>query len=659
MEYLKNANIALKDVASVGEKTVRAVVTAPTLDRDGDVVDTESLRLPLKSGGFVYARDLTGNEELDIPFLTDHSFVVEDVIGSVRTAVINTAGELEVVFGVSSREKAQDMFTLLDEGHLGNAFSITFSYDYKNIVDGAIYDAEIMEISLVFRGSNRDARLLAVTKSLLKENRMSKDTTVAETKEQLEKAKEAYEAALAEDEKAKAADSKDVDQEETEQVESKEDEQVEAAAVEEAKTEDAESVEEEAKEESHEEEAEVETEAVEEKTVEAEATEEVEEPQQEETKQVKKEDQMEDKSKSVATKAAATAVNQDVKSTTVETKANPNDHKILTAKQIGAMVRKDYSALKELNEQAKKLDEMSGVSSKRIKSKELTYTGNTDLYLAEQLDRDVEAAYGDFGNVGTLVTRINLTESPKYSRIVRDGGVEFTKPGFAGTKDTDEPTWSRFELEPKPFAVIVAWSDHVAEDAYINAYNEIVRDIAEAEAELEDKIILVEAGETTGDGTVYPAQGLEALLGAGREVEYTADSTFIAALAEAYGEIQSADRGNLSLVMSGATWGTIALLQDKEGRPLWSGNGQTVNMGALGSVNVRTSDVITDDTIYMGNYRRYRLAAKEGLQLKTSSEAQVGDLNLFTEDASAVRAVKRLEGGVTYTDAFVKLVTTS
>lgn len=621
----KTAQVSIKDAGKVGEKTVRAVVTAPTLDRDGDVIDTQSLKLPLKDGGFVYVKDLTGSEAIDIPFLTDHSFSVENVIGSVREAYTNEAGELEVVFGVSSREKAQDMFTLLDEGHLGNAFSITVLYDYADVVDNTIYNAEVAEISLVFRGSNRDARLLAVTKSLLggKMSELSIDKLSQEELAEL---------------KAKIAEAESKEAETTKEVE----------IAEEVKTADAED----AVEAVEEAEAEVEAEAVE-----AEAEAEVEEVvEEEQPNEQEKEEEMEAQ-KSVATKAAATPVST-VEQKHVEVKENVNDIKILTAKQISAMVKKDYAALAELNAQAKAFDKKI-LDSKAIAQKELTYTGNTELYLAEQLDRDVETAYGDFGNVGTLVTKINLTESPKYSRIVRDSGVEFGVPGFSGTKPTDEPAWSRFTLEPKPFAVIVAWNDHMADDAYINAYNEIVRDIAEAEAKLEDNLVLVYAGQTAADGTVYPAQGLNSLLGAPREVNYVADDTFVAALAESYGKIQSADRNNLSMVMSGSTWGKIALLQDKEGRPLWTGTGQTISMGALGNVNVRTSDVITDDSIFLGNFTRYRLAAKEGMQLRTSSEAVVGDLNLFTDDASAVRAVKRLEGGVTFTNAFVKLVTTS
>lgn len=181
-ETQKSVQVALSK-ATANEKTITAVVTAPTVDRDYDIVDTGSLRLPLKGGGTVQARELTGNEELDLPFLVNHSWSVEDVIGSAQSASMNDLGELEMTFRFSSLQKAQDMYTLLKEGHLDNAFSITF-HDY-DAQDGKMFDAEVLEVSLVWRGSNKNARLLSVSKSILGENVEIEEAVeeVAETEE--------------------------------------------------------------------------------------------------------------------------------------------------------------------------------------------------------------------------------------------------------------------------------------------------------------------------------------------------------------------------------------------------------------------------------------------------------------------------------------------
>jgi hypothetical protein len=162
---LKQKTLKVKVAADVGERTIVAVVSSSNFDRDYERVDVKTLRLPLKGGGTVVAKDLTGTEQIDIPMLLNHSFDVEDVIGSVRKAYLNESGELVVEFGISGRAKAQDLMHLIDEKHLDNAFSITMSdYQYS---DDTIYNAEIIEISMVFRGSNIDARVLQLI-SLIK-----------------------------------------------------------------------------------------------------------------------------------------------------------------------------------------------------------------------------------------------------------------------------------------------------------------------------------------------------------------------------------------------------------------------------------------------------------------------------------------------------------
>ena len=106
------------------ERRIVFVASYNDEDRHYERGDVASLRLPLKSGG-----DIT-------------------------------------VSANSKREIAQDMLTLLEEGHLSNAFSITMiDYDY-NMDSETISKAEVIEVSLVYRGSNKETRLHAI-KSLL------------------------------------------------------------------------------------------------------------------------------------------------------------------------------------------------------------------------------------------------------------------------------------------------------------------------------------------------------------------------------------------------------------------------------------------------------------------------------------------------------------
>lgn len=158
---------ALKTKDVDGERRIVFVASSNKIDRDYETVDVASLRLPLKAGGEIRVSQIgaDGVEGVDIPLMLNHSMDVVDVIGSVRKAWF-TNGELIFEAGISKREIAQDIFTLLEEGHLSNAFSITMS-DFEYDMDTkTILDAEVVEVSVVFRGSNKDARLLSV-KSLL------------------------------------------------------------------------------------------------------------------------------------------------------------------------------------------------------------------------------------------------------------------------------------------------------------------------------------------------------------------------------------------------------------------------------------------------------------------------------------------------------------
>ena len=186
-----------------GERRIVFVASSSSVDRDYEKVDVPTLRLPLKSGGEIQVSQIgsEGVEGVDIPLMLNHSGDIRDVIGSVRKAWFEN-GELVFEAGISSRGIAQEILTLIDEGHLSNAFSITmidFDYDYDT---ETIRNAEVIEVSVVYRGSNKDARLLAV-KSLLGDERMDEAEKVeaeapVETPETVEEPVEQVEESVSE-----------------------------------------------------------------------------------------------------------------------------------------------------------------------------------------------------------------------------------------------------------------------------------------------------------------------------------------------------------------------------------------------------------------------------------------------------------------------------
>ena len=183
-----SGTLKTKDVD--GERRIVFVASSSSIDRDYERVDVPSLRLPLRAGGEIQVSQIgaDGVEGVDVPLMLNHSGDVRDVIGSVRKAMF-IDGELVFEAGISSRGIAQEILTLIDEGHLSNAFSITmtdFDYDYET---ETIKNAEVIEVSVVYRGSNKDARLLAV-KSLLGGEEMEEaekvETPIVETPETVE-----------------------------------------------------------------------------------------------------------------------------------------------------------------------------------------------------------------------------------------------------------------------------------------------------------------------------------------------------------------------------------------------------------------------------------------------------------------------------------------
>lgn len=193
------------------ERTITFVASSAEQDRHYEKVDTASLRLPLKGGGEIIAGDIKadGVDNVDIPLMLNHSFDVKDVIGSVRKAFFKD-GELIFEAGISKREEAQEILQLIEEGHLDNAFSITMAdFDY-NQDSGEISNAEIIEVSVVFRGANKEARLLAVKSvegiELIERNEDGSFKAIVDGKEVTLKADEATEAEVEEATEEKAED---------------------------------------------------------------------------------------------------------------------------------------------------------------------------------------------------------------------------------------------------------------------------------------------------------------------------------------------------------------------------------------------------------------------------------------------------------------------
>lgn len=570
------AQISAKSVTPEGEKWMRVIATAPTLDRDGEIIDTLSLRVPVKPKGWKYASDLTTTDQIDLPFLRDHKWEISEQLGSVRSMFINADSQLETLVGFTSLDRGKDAHTLAKENHLGNSFSGTFDYQNSYTVEGVIYDAEIVELSMVFKGSNREARVLEVSKSVKKEKEMSELTL--------------------EEKKLKA---EELNKEIAEAEGKKEEKPVETP--------------------------------VEKKEV---------KPKEE--KPVQKE---------VAVKQVKDAPKQEIVEKKEEPKMSKNDQRKLFVKQFVAYQSRDMKTLSELNEKAFKADTSE---DRELKKKAIDFADGASIFQTEVVSSDIQQEYTNVGRVGQLVQRIDITGAETWKQIIQSAGNGFQPVGAEEEKQEDKPVWTHLSIEPKEHALIVAWYDGVAKRTPLAVYQSIITYIAREYAKLEDKIILSFAGTTTAGGDTFAATGLEGIIEAAGRIVNIADFTAAKiqdGLGRAYGLIES--DGQLTLVASRKTWGMLAVTVDTQGRNVFTVVGNQVSAGALGTFNVVISQEVTDGKVVMGDFNDYQLVTNGGLETLFSREATVGELNLFTSDASALRAAADVAGKPVRNTSFV------
>lgn len=572
------AQISAKSVTPEGEKWMRVIASAPTLDRDGEIIDTASLHIPIKPKGWKYASELLPSDIIDLPFLLDHKWETEKQLGSVRSMFINADGELEALVGFTSLSRGKDAHTLAKEGHLGNSFSGTFDYSGSFTVDDVIYDAEIVELSMVFKGSNRSARVLEVSKSVKKEKDMSE---VVEEK--------------------------------------KVEETVVTKTVDPPKPEPADP------------------------PVETPPTAPPQEPAEQKSK----------KETEVNTNIAVKQVKDPVEQPIVEktSTVSADEQRKLFVKQVQAFQAKDMKTLSELNEKAYEADTSE---NRDLKKKAITYANGASIIQTEVVSTDIQQEYTNVGRVGQLVQRIDITGAETWRQIIQTAGNGFQPVGTQEEKPEDKPVWTHQSVEPKEHALIVAWYDAMAKRTPLAVYQTLVQYIAKEYAKLEDKIILSFAGTTTGGGDVFAATGIiPALIADGTQTVNVADFTAAKiqdGLGRAYGHVES--DGTLTLVANRQTWGMLAVTVDTQGRNVFTTVGEQVVAGALGAFNLRVSQEVPNGVVVFGDFSDYQLVTIGGLETLFSQEASVGDLNLFTFNASALRASADIAGKALRTNSF-------
>jgi hypothetical protein len=138
----KDATITNTDDAFPGSFEV--ILSAPTKDRDGDILLPDEWKQPLPSR---------------ITFDSDHGMSVASTVGS-GVPSINDDGQLVVSGTYSSLPRAQEVRTLVNEGHI-NTTSVAFMSEKTQKDGSTIVQRELLNGAFVAIPSNREALVLS------------------------------------------------------------------------------------------------------------------------------------------------------------------------------------------------------------------------------------------------------------------------------------------------------------------------------------------------------------------------------------------------------------------------------------------------------------------------------------------------------------------
>jgi hypothetical protein len=141
----KDATITPTGVEGDFPGTFEVILSAPTLDRDGDTLATEGWKTPLPD---------------HITFDSDHGMSVATTVGSGVPSIDKATGNLVVSGTYSSLPRAQEVRTLVNEGHIRTT-SVAFM-SAKSTKDGnTVTQRELLNGAFVAIPSNREALVLS------------------------------------------------------------------------------------------------------------------------------------------------------------------------------------------------------------------------------------------------------------------------------------------------------------------------------------------------------------------------------------------------------------------------------------------------------------------------------------------------------------------
>lgn len=149
--FADNAN-----VTDVEGRRLTFLANSGTRMVNGLTVDLDTLKVPVSDGSLKLVKDLSDDDKLTVPLLVDHMPSVEYQAGTV-TKLWRDDNGLMAEASLSHVDMGERIRQLAADNALTNSFSITVDYGTTPGKDGVIRDAELVEISVVYRGADSKA----------------------------------------------------------------------------------------------------------------------------------------------------------------------------------------------------------------------------------------------------------------------------------------------------------------------------------------------------------------------------------------------------------------------------------------------------------------------------------------------------------------------
>lgn len=220
----------------------------------------------------------------------------------------------------------------------------------------------------------------------------------------------------------------------------------------------------------------------------------------------------------------------------------------------------------------------------------------------------------------------------------------------AAVKNTSTATFGEIVLTPYSLASIVPLSNELVADAQLGTGGSIVNLIAQymgtALAEEEDKAFW------TGDGSGKPT-GIDNYTFTTLTASAT-DASRADTIIQALYKLPQGYRNSAVAVANKNTWAKVATLKDNDNQYLLTGLANAPSPVLRGRPIYEQND-IGDGKMFIGDFKDYFIADRQGVTVDVSTEATVGGTSAFENNLTYVRVESRVDGELAITNGIVEV----